>query len=193
MVISEGLAWGKLRDTVRNKFMSAKINQGQYEKIYDLLDAVAIVKGIVIAKTPQSMLDSLKQLSNQLEGDLGNQIEKYVEGFKIRELLAKIPLRLKFEKELAEFDSVDAWNLEKIREVYAEVIPQISSSGKLPHGSVQKYIDYFQILALKETDNHQQEEIDSLKAKVEEQRKEIDELRSLVMKIMHPKNTFDEE
>lgn len=192
MVISEGLAWGKLRDTVRNKFMSAKLNQGQYEKIFDLLDAVAIIKGIEIAKTSISMLASLKELRDQLDGDLGNQIEKFVEGFKIRELLAKIPLRLKFEAQLEEFDSVDTWNLEKIREVYAEVIPQISSSGKLPHPSVQKYIDYFQDLSLQATDNRHFELIRSLDLRLQQQQKEIDELKELVKKLMNTQSILDD-
>ena len=138
------------------------------------------------------MLASLKELSDQLEGDLGNQIEKYVEAFKIRELLSKIPKRLELEQKLAEFDLVDTWNLEKIREVYAEVIPQISSSGKLPHPSVQKYIDYFQDQSLQATDSRQLQMIRSLDLKVQEQQKEIDELKALVRKLMDTNSHFDD-
>ena len=76
----------------------------QYEKIFDFLDSVAVIKRIEIGKTPRSMLASLNALCEQLKGELGKQIESYVEGFKIRELLEKIPLRKKLEEQLAEFD-----------------------------------------------------------------------------------------
>jgi hypothetical protein len=78
-----------------------------------------------------------------LEGPLRIEIEKYVEDFKIRELLAKIPLREKISKELEEYEAIDTYNLEKIREIYINVIPLISSSGIIPPPSVNKYIDYF--------------------------------------------------
>jgi hypothetical protein len=38
-----------------------------------------------------------------LEGPLSIEIEKYAEDFKIRELLAKIPLRDKITKELEQY------------------------------------------------------------------------------------------
>jgi hypothetical protein len=50
-----------------------------------------------------------------LEGPLRIEIEKYVEDFKIRELLAKIPLREKITKEVKEYEAIDTYNLEKIR------------------------------------------------------------------------------
>jgi hypothetical protein len=104
-----------------------------------------------------------------LEGPLSDEIEKYVEDFKIRELLAKIPLRLELDKKLSQYDSIDTYKLDDIRKIYAKVIPLISTSGQVPHPSIQKHIDYFQDLALQETDNNQQEMIRQLDLKVKQQ------------------------
>ena len=126
------------------------------------------------------MLASLILLCNQLEGPLRIEIEKYVEDFKIRELLAKIPLREKISKELEEYETIDTYNLEKIREIYINVIPLISSSGIIPPPSVNKYIDYFQDRSLQEAGNKQQEKIKKLEKTLEAEQKEIDELKGQI-------------
>ena len=47
------------------------------------------------------MQELLVELFNKVEGLLDIEIKKLVEGFKIRELLEKIPIRLKLEEEVA--------------------------------------------------------------------------------------------
>lgn len=55
--------------------------------------------------------------------------------------------------ELAKFENNDKFDLERIRSIYRDVIPEISNSGKIPPPKIREYILNFRFLSMEETIN----------------------------------------
>lgn len=89
------------------------------------------------------MYDELLKLWEITKGPLNDEIKQYVLDIKIRELIAKIPLRQQLTSEYKLFEKLDEIKVNDIYHKYKEVIPCISSYEKVPHPSITKHIEKF--------------------------------------------------
>ena len=78
------------------------------------------------------------------------EITELAENFKVFELINKIPDRLKLEERLKTFENLDNYTLKRIRKIYLDVIPEISTCNlNLPiPEKISKYILDFRIVTL---------------------------------------------
>ena len=63
---------------------STENNHAKYKDLYCFLDSVAQEKKIEIDDTPNRMMEKIINLSNELEGQLKDEIENYVKSLNIR-------------------------------------------------------------------------------------------------------------
>lgn len=129
------------------------------------------------------MYEKLLQLWDKLEGPLGIEIKSYVDDIKVKELLDKIPEKEDLKKQFEVFKDLDEFKLDDIRDRYQKVIPLISKSGKVPHPSISKYVEYFQDQSLQAADKRQEEMIQKLEKRIDDQQKQIDQLKNLIREL----------